>query len=93
MNSPGPMDRKHVLVARAALQRAQLRADVDGLRRGLRPTALVSSAAGSAGMASLLLGFATKLGGASRVGRVLRYASIALAVGRIVLTFVRRSRG
>ena len=65
MNSPAvdPTERKRILLARAALQRAQLRADIEGVRRGLRPTARVSSAAGSAGGASLLLGGAIRFEG------------------------------
>lgn len=84
--------RKRVLVARAALQRVKLRSEVDGVRRGLRAPALLSSAAASPGVASALLGAATLLAGRSRVGRVLRYAGAALAFGRLVLSFVRRPR-
>ena len=86
--------RKRILVARGGLQRVALRSSIDGLQRGMRPAALLSSAVGAPGVGSVLFGLATRLGGGTRVGRVLRFLGAAFAIGGLVrAALARRGRG
>lgn len=86
--------RKRILVARGGLQRVVLRSSIDGLHQGLRPVALLSSAVGASSAGSVLFGLATRIGGGTRVGRVLRFLGAAFAVGGLVrAVLARRGRG
>ena len=94
MNSRAEADaaRKRILVARGGLQRLALRASVDGLQQGLRPSALLSSAVGASGAGSVLFGLATRLAGGTRAGRLLRFLGAAFAIGGLVRAALARGR-
>ena len=94
MNSRQEADaaRKRLLLARGALQRVTLRSSIEGLQQGLRPKAMLSSAVGSSGAVSMLLGLATRLAGNSPAGRVLRYVGAVVAIGGMVRAALARNR-
>ena len=94
MNSRRDADaaRKRILVARGGLQRVMLRSSIDGLQQGLRPAALLSSAAGASGVGTMLFGLASRLAGGTRAGRVLRFLGAAFAVVGVVKAALSRGR-
>ena len=84
--------RKRILLARGALQRVALRSSIDGVQQGLRPGAMLSSAVGSSGAVSMLLGLATRFAGNSRAGRVLRFVGATVAIVGMVRAALARHR-
>jgi hypothetical protein len=84
--------RKRVLSAKAAMQRLALRASLDGLQQAVRPGALLAQAASSPAAGSALLGVATLVLGGTRAGRLLRFAGVAFAVGKIVAASWSRAK-
>lgn len=78
--------RKQMLVARSALQRLEVTAQVAALREDLRPPKLVATLARSSPARSALLGLALLVAGRGRLARYLRIAATATAFARLAAT-------
>jgi hypothetical protein len=77
-------DRKALLAARASLDRARLSVAVHDIRTIVAPPRVGSLFGGARPVAAMIVGIAAPLIGPGRLRRVMRYATLALMVYRIV---------
>jgi hypothetical protein len=81
--------RRDLLVARGAVQRARAALEVASLRESLNWRQSAAALTGSPRGRSALLGVALFLLSRGRAGRILRAATLAIAVFRLARSFVR----
>ena len=92
MTTPTDVDaRKSLLVARSELQRVRMALAVHDIRNAVSPRRGFASADDSRLRATTLLKYAIPLMGVRRMSRIVRYATIALTVLRVVRAW-RRGR-
>jgi len=81
--------RRELLVARGAVQRARAALEVGALRESLQWRRSAAGLATSPRARSALIGVALVLLGRGRAGRILRAATLAIAVFRLARSFAR----
>lgn len=82
--TPGPLERKYQLLARAEFERLQVRRAVDDLRAVVAGPARSQAAVAASPRVSAILGVVLPLLGPERAARVVQVARVGLGVARMV---------